>query len=52
MPRFGALFTVEQTGRLENDRKLKPVSYKEFGVGVSFTPTVLNDDRIHLDVTT
>jgi pilus assembly protein CpaC len=28
------------------------VEYKEFGVGVSFTPTVLSDDRIHLDVTT
>ena len=28
------------------------VTYKEFGVGVSFTPTVLSDDRIHLDVTT
>jgi pilus assembly protein CpaC len=28
------------------------IDYKEFGVGVSFTPTVLNDDRIHLDVTT
>ncbi len=28
------------------------VIYKEFGVGVSFTPTVLSDDRIHLDVTT
>ena len=28
------------------------VVFKEFGVGVSFTPTVLSDDRIHLDVTT
>src|SRR5688572_16171905 len=28
------------------------VVYKEFGVGVSFTPTVLSDDRIHLDVST
>jgi pilus assembly protein CpaC len=28
------------------------VTYKEFGVGVAFTPTVLSDDRIHLDVTT
>ena len=28
------------------------VTYKEFGVGVLFTPTVLADDRIHLDVTT
>jgi pilus assembly protein CpaC len=28
------------------------VDYKEFGVGVAFTPTVLSDDRIHLDVTT
>lgn len=28
------------------------VEYKEFGVGVAFTPTVLSDDRIHLDVTT
>jgi len=28
------------------------VSFKEFGVGVAFTPTVLSDDRIHLDVTT
>jgi pilus assembly protein CpaC len=28
------------------------IEYKEFGVGVSFTPTVLTDDRIHLDVTT
>lgn len=28
------------------------VQYKEFGVGVSFTPTVLSDDRIHLNVTT
>src|SRR5262249_31611087 len=28
------------------------VEYTQFGVGVSFTPTVLSDDRIHLDVTT
>jgi pilus assembly protein CpaC len=28
------------------------VEYKEFGVGVAFTPTVLGDDRIHLDVAT
>jgi pilus assembly protein CpaC len=28
------------------------VTYKEFGVGVAFTPTVLSDDRIHLEVTT
>jgi pilus assembly protein CpaC len=28
------------------------VVYKEFGVGIAFTPTVLSDDRIHLDVTT
>ena len=28
------------------------VEYKEFGVGVSFTPTVLTDERIHLEVTT
>ena len=28
------------------------VVYKEFGVGVSFTPTVLSDDRIHLVVST
>jgi pilus assembly protein CpaC len=26
------------------------VEYKEFGVGLKFTPTVLSDDRIHLDV--
>jgi pilus assembly protein CpaC len=28
------------------------VTYKAFGVGVVFTPTVLADDRIHLEVTT
>lgn len=28
------------------------VEFKEFGVGVAFTPTVLSEDRIHLDVTT
>ncbi len=28
------------------------VEFKPFGVGVSFTPTVLSDDRIHLDVST
>jgi len=28
------------------------VTYKEFGVGVAFTPTVLSDNRIHLDITT
>jgi pilus assembly protein CpaC len=28
------------------------VTYKEFGVGVAFTPTVLTEDRIRLDVTT
>src|SRR4029453_10229462 len=28
------------------------VQFKPFGVGVSFTPTVLSDDRIHLDVST
>jgi pilus assembly protein CpaC len=26
------------------------IEFKEFGVGVLFTPTVLSDDRIHLDV--
>jgi pilus assembly protein CpaC len=28
------------------------VDYKEFGVGLAFTPTVLSENRIHLDVTT
>jgi pilus assembly protein CpaC len=28
------------------------VEFKPFGVGVSFTPTVLTDDRIHLEVNT
>jgi pilus assembly protein CpaC len=28
------------------------IDYKEFGVGVLFTPTVLSDDRIHLEVAT
>ena len=28
------------------------VEFKEFGVGVQFTPTVMENDRIHLDVTT
>ena len=28
------------------------VEFKEFGVGVAFTPTVMESDRIHLDVTT
>jgi pilus assembly protein CpaC len=28
------------------------IDYKEFGVAVGFTPTVLSDDRIHLDVST
>jgi pilus assembly protein CpaC len=28
------------------------IDYKEFGVGVSFTPTVLSDNRIHMDVST
>lgn len=28
------------------------VEFKEFGVGIAFTPTVLNQERIHLDVTT
>ncbi len=28
------------------------VDYKEFGVGVAFTPTVLSDNRIHIDVST
>ena len=28
------------------------VEYKDFGVGIEFTPTVLSEERIHLDVTT
>jgi pilus assembly protein CpaC len=28
------------------------IEYKEFGVGVAFTPTVLSDNRIHMEVTT
>jgi pilus assembly protein CpaC len=28
------------------------VEFKEFGVGVAFTPTVMESERIHLDVTT
>jgi pilus assembly protein CpaC len=28
------------------------VEFKEFGVGVAFSPTVMESDRIHLDVTT
>ena len=28
------------------------IEYEEFGVGVAFTPTVMNEDRIHLEVTT
>ena len=28
------------------------IVFKEFGVGVAFTPTVMSEDRIHLDVTT
>ncbi|MFP8879199.1 MAG: type II and III secretion system protein family protein [Myxococcota bacterium] len=28
------------------------IEYKEFGVGVTFTPTVLSTDRIHMQITT